>query len=125
DADRFGDRAGSILADFVTDNPSIRVWAAARSTRYERLHKSDELRKLRVLEFTIPNLEDQDIHLLIDALTRANRLGQLRGLKPDEQAALFREKCGRQLLVAMIEATSGRKFDEKIESECRDLGAET
>jgi hypothetical protein len=33
----------------------------------------------------------------------------------------MRERCGRQLLVAMIEATSGKKFEEKVVEEYREL----
>src|SRR5437016_3889635 len=41
-----------------------------------------------------------------------------------EQIDIFQKQAGRQLLVAMIQATSGERFDEKIDSECRDLGNE-
>ena len=64
-----------------------------------------------------PPLTDPDV----DALTRANRLGELRGKSPAGQRKVLVDKCGRQLLVALIEATSGKRFDEKVESECAGL----
>jgi SIR2-like domain len=124
DADAFGDGTAELLADFVTDNSKIVVVASIRSTRYERLQVGKQLSKIRSGQITIPNLVDQDIDLLLDALTRAKRLGQLRGKTREERIALFRERAGRQLLVAMIEVTSGERFEEKIDRECRELGPE-
>jgi tetratricopeptide (TPR) repeat protein len=76
-----------------------------------------------LLEVTVPLLMDVDIELLLDALDSANRLGELRGKSRQEQTAVFRDKAGRELLVAMIEATSGELFDKRIGDECSDLGA--
>jgi len=36
----------------------------------------------------------------------------------------FAEKCGRQLLVAMIEATSGELFEQKAANEFNDLSGQ-
>jgi hypothetical protein len=68
-----------------------------------------------------PPLTDPDVDGILDALTRANRLGELRGKSPAGQRKVLVDKCGRQLLVALIEATSGKRFDEKVESECAGL----
>jgi tetratricopeptide (TPR) repeat protein len=76
------------------------------------------------LQFTVPHLEDSDIDLLLDALDNANRLGKLKGLNTEERRDALEKRCGRQLLIAMIEATSGERFDHKVEVECRELGAD-
>jgi hypothetical protein len=52
-----------------------------------------------------------------DAVVLERRLGP-QG--PDKLRA-FSESAGRQMLVAMIEATSGEKFEDKVESELNDL----
>jgi hypothetical protein len=61
---------------------------------------------------------------LLDVLDRENRLGLLRGKLRNEQRAAFRDQAGRQLLVAMIQATSGRRFEEKAVDELVELGAD-
>jgi hypothetical protein len=122
DADRFGQALAGLLHDLVTDNPGLLVVAALRSARFEHLRLSEALSATpRVVEETAPDLEDSDIELLLDALDRAQRLGNLRGKSRAEQRRLFETQFGRQLLVAMIEVTSDERFGEKVESECRQL----
>jgi hypothetical protein len=70
----------------------------------------------------MPPLADSDIDSLLDVLDRENRLGILKGKARTEQRAAFRDQAGRQLLVAMIQATSGRRFEEKVVEELSDLG---
>lgn len=69
----------------------------------------------------MPGLTDRDIGGLLDVLDRENRLGVLRGKSRKEQEQVFREKAGRQLLVAMIEATSNRRFEDKAIEELAEL----
>jgi tetratricopeptide (TPR) repeat protein len=125
DLDVFGSSAGRLLVELIEDSPNLRVAAAVRSSRYERLELGDFLHDQPAHETTVPHLADSDIDDLLDALTAAGRLGELRGMTRAQQVRVFRGKANRQLIVAMIEATTNRRFDEKIESECRDLGAES
>jgi hypothetical protein len=123
-ADNFGTQTGPFLANLAEGNPDLLVIASMRSTRFDRLEVQNRLEGLPNLLYTIPYLEDSDIGLLLDALTRAGRLGQLRGKTRFQQEEAFRNQAGRQLLVAMIQATSGERFEEKIDRECRELGNE-
>lgn len=121
DIDNFGFNATNFINQLISDSPNLRVVAALRSNRYERLEIGSHIDPTTSLVFGIPPLEDSDIELLLDALSNANRLGYLKALTRAKQIEVFREKAGRQLLVAMIEATSNRRFDEKVASECHDL----
>lgn len=121
DIDNFGYNTTNFINQLIADNPKLRVIAALRSNRYERLEIGSHLDAESSVVFGIPSLEDSDIELLLDALIKANRLGYLKALTRSKQVDIFREKAGRQLLVAMIEATSNRRFDEKVASECHDL----
>jgi tetratricopeptide (TPR) repeat protein len=125
DLDALSAAGPGLLEDFVTDNPDLLVLAGLRSTRYEADEFDAALGEDGFLQFTVPHLEDSDIDLLLDALADANRLGQLRGLSRADQADVFRRKAGRQLIVAMIEATSGERFEEKIARECAELTRES
>lgn len=123
DADRFGASTGSLLRDIVEDNEDLLVIAALRSGRMEQLDVDAKLANTpRVLECTIPDLQDTDIDALLDAFTLAQRLGALREKSREEQRATLRGKYGRQLLVAMIEVTTNQRFVDRVESECRQVG---
>jgi hypothetical protein len=83
-----------------------------------------QLGQTPVHEYVMPLLTNDDIAGLIDALTNDNKLGKLRGLTRQEQEGIFREKAGRELLVAMIEATSGERFEHKAIKEYEELDAD-
>jgi len=121
DVDEFGFSTGSLLADLVGDSPRLKVIAAMRGARFDKLSVEQNLRGQEYRLYAVPHLQDSDINLLLDALTAANRLGQLRGKTRLQQEEAFRNQSGRQLLVAMIQATSNERFEEKIDSECHDL----
>jgi tetratricopeptide (TPR) repeat protein len=121
DIDNLGYNTTNFINQLLADSPNLRVVGALRSNRYERLEIGSRLDRNSSLVFGIPPLEDSDIELLLEALSKANRLGYLKGLPRAKQIDIFRDKAGRQLLVAMIEATSNQRFDEKIASECNDL----
>ena len=69
----------------------------------------------------MPPLTDGDIDGLLSVLDQHNRLGALKGKTLEERRHVLSGQCGRQLLVAMTEATSGRKFEEKAIQELTDL----
>lgn len=124
DVDSFGRAGAPLLIDLSNDTLTALVLGGARSTRFEQLDFPRHLRQTNFVQYTVPHLEDRDIDRLLDALHAANRLGQLRGKNRVEQEKAFREVAGRQLIVAMIEATSGERFDEKLARECEELGAD-
>lgn len=121
DAGRFGRALAGLLIDL--SSAGYRVIASARSTGYVRTRLEDDLREANTsfLNVPVPHLEDSDVDLLVNALSRAQRLGALKGKSPSARRRAFTQRAGRQLLVAMIETTSGKRFDEKIVSECSDL----
>jgi len=98
---------------------------AVRSGRLDAVFNPASLEGVFVHEVVMPHLEDEDIGALLDVLDRENRLGVLKGKARAEQEKVFRLKAGRQLLVAMIEATSNRRFEEKIHDELDGLPAES
>lgn len=121
DLNRLGVSALGIMRSAIAEHPGLRIVAAARSTT-AALARLDELTSTgQAQTISVPPLEDADIDGLIQVLDRANRLGALKGMSPLERRKVLRDKWGRQLLVAMLEATSGVRFEEKITSECREL----
>lgn len=121
DVDVFGTSAGPFLSQLLHEAPEMTVLAAVRSSRAERLSLDLHLKDYAQIELLIPPLTDEDIDAVLDALTRANRLGVLRGKPLAQQQLAFRRRAQRQLLVAMIEATLDVRFEDRVHSECSDL----
>jgi len=121
DADVFGTATPRLLRELSARPNHPLVIGAIRSSRLQGLDLIEELADMNVLERTVPSLHDYDIDALIDALRRANRLGQLAGQTPEQRQAVFRSQAGRQLLVAMYYATSGERLQDRVYSECEDL----
>ena len=124
DVDLFAAQAGPLLQSLARTLDGPRIITAARSTRAERLNLKEELESVDASFVVAPPLTDSDIAELIKTLRSAGLLGQLAGKTLAEQRHVFEGLAGRQLLVAMIEATSGQQFNEKIDDECSQLAPE-
>ena len=124
DVDLFAAQAGRLLETLAKNTEGPRIIAAARSTRAEKYKLRDELKTVDTSYIVAPRLTDEDIDDLIEVLASAGLLGTLAGKTIGEQRATFEALAGRQLLVAMIEATSGRSFRDKIDDECSQLRPE-
>jgi hypothetical protein len=122
DAETLGSYLPRLLRDAVPQYPHMLVVFAVPSTRFDEL--SVNLRKtneVQLHEHIVPNLTDDDISGLLNVLERHNRLGVLKGASDADRRRAFSDRCGRQLIVAMIEATTGEQFDRKIVKELLEL----
>jgi tetratricopeptide (TPR) repeat protein len=68
-------------------------------------------------EYLVEYLEGSEIEALLGLLERHRALGTLQNASKAERVAAFGERAGRQLLVALHEATLGKPFEEIIEDE--------
>ncbi|MBA5871794.1 MAG: hypothetical protein GDA68_17640 [Nitrospira sp. CR2.1] len=68
-------------------------------------------------QYELGYLSHKEIDSLLLLLEKHKALGTLAGAKPDQQREAFAERAGRQLLVALHEATLGRRFEDIIEDE--------
>ncbi len=122
EADRYGTGLGPLLGDMASANAGRLLVLSLRATKVERtFDAADVPESVRKVEFVTPLLSDEDIDGLLAVLTKDNRLGRLTNKPREKQVQAFREQCGRQLLVAMIQATSGRRFEEKVLEEWSEL----
>jgi hypothetical protein len=122
DAELFGLHLARFLRDVVPQRPNLLFAFAVPSTRFDELEVILKRTGETVLaEHAVPSLTDDDVDGLIGVLQRHNRLGILAGADQEARRRAFRDKCGRQMIVAMIEATTGELFDQKIEKEYLDL----
>lgn len=122
DADMLGSTLSATLRDLVDLDSAPMMILAMRSGKINRCINPNILRGITVSEKIVPDLSDSDIDGLIESLDNANRLGKLKGKSQEQRRIAFREKAGRQLLVAMIEVTFGVRFEDKAIDELTDLG---
>lgn len=120
DIARFGEAMRDFLADLISTTPDLCIVTCIRAGRLERegslIPEGSE-----GIELAIPHLQSSDVDALLDALTRASRLGELRGKSYDAQKREVERRFNSQLLVSMIEITHDARFGEKVESECKEL----
>ena len=122
DADVLGRQASGLLHDLVPAHDRLLCVVSARSTKVATITDSVARENLITLdEKVVPGLTDEDIEKLISVLDKFHRLGILKGKSAAERRRAFANQAGRQLLVAMINATSGERFEEKAKSELTEL----
>lgn len=123
DADILGSTTlSATLRDLVGLDSAPLIVLSMRSGSIDRCINPNILKGITVSEQVVPDLSDSDIDGLIESLDNANRLGRLKGKPLEERRKAFREKSGRQLLVAMIEVTSGVRFEDKAIDELTEFG---
>jgi hypothetical protein len=118
DVDLVGGDLGSTLREIASGRNEPLVVVGIRAGNIERKINRVQLGGIFYEEHVMPQLSDADIEDLIDVLDRENRLGILKGKARTEQIRLFQQQAGRELLVAMIQATSGERFEVKV---CNEL----
>src|SRR3989338_1212428 len=113
DADLYGTQLAPLIRDLTLRNRCPLILLAVRSGKMDRTLNPVILEDVPQTEISMPPLGDNDIDALIDVLHREKRLGILTNKSRQQQRSAFRDQAGRQLLVAMIQATSGSRFEEK------------
>jgi tetratricopeptide (TPR) repeat protein len=87
----------------------------------ERLNEwnvsGDALSPLVTDTYELRYLSHDEIDRLLDLLERHRALGTLEDRGPEERQDAFAERAGRQLLVALHEATLGKSFEDIIQDE--------
>ena len=68
-------------------------------------------------DYEIPYLSQKEISGLLELLEKHQALGTLAKVAPDDRQLAFEQRAGRQLLVALHEATLGKPFEQIIEDE--------
>ena len=121
DADLYSGLLFGLCRDLAR-RPGVLCIVAARSGKLNSVTVPlTQSKEISISEFVVPGLTDEDIDGLIEVLDRHHRLGKLKGVSQAVRRRAFSDKAGRQLLVAMIEATLDVRFEEKAVTEADDL----
>ena len=125
DADMYGTSLSSLIRNLVCSDSQNIVLVAIRSGKVDNVLNPPVLAGVNKQEFAMPHLTDADIDGLIKVLDNHNRLGYLKDKPLNKQRELFQKQAGRELLVAMIQATSNCRFEDKAMEELTDLDPES
>ena len=101
------------------NNHLLTIFAASRTNEWNV--ESGSVDSLLDEVYEVLFLKPSEISLLIEKLEENNALGLLKNLSRDEQFAAFKNKAGRQLLVALHEVTMGKPFEDVVYDEYRQI----
>ena len=116
--DDAGEHASSLK--FIADKGAVRGWplvivGAERVNEWNQAE--DEVGIFANAEFLVEYLLTSEIEDLVILLESHNSLGELASLNIEERVERFKGFAGRQLLVALHEATKGASFEDILEDE--------
>jgi hypothetical protein len=75
-------------------------------------------------EYKLPYLKEKEIKDLLDKLEKFQCLGLIKDLAREKQEEAFRNKAGRQILVALYEVTMGKSFEDIVFDEYNNIEPE-
>ena len=105
----------SVLRRSKRDELTLTIISAERQNEWNIY--CDRLEEHLTDSFLLRYLNQTEVKELIVLLERHGALGHLEELSPEEQVKEFIQRAGRQLLVALLEATQGVQFEDILVSE--------
>jgi hypothetical protein len=97
------------------------ILLAAQQNDFHRKFGRINLGNGKVIERSVPNLSRTEIDSVLGKLEGANLLGKLRAMTHAERVRQFSIRAGKQILVAMREATEGQDFNTILRREYETL----
>lgn len=97
----------------------ITVIAAERTNEWNMVN--EEIKSLISSKYELHILSKKEIYKLLKLLRVHRALGTLERLNEDEQFDMFKEQAGRQILVALHEATLGKPLEEIVVDEFNNI----
>jgi len=114
-ASEFKEEIALLLKRAKKDGIPLTVITAERLSQWNT--ECQVLEPLLTHYYVLPYLTDREIRALLALLETHQSLGYLATKKPEDRVAELAEVAGRQLLVALLEATHGLPFREIVKSE--------
>jgi hypothetical protein len=108
-----------LLSNAASLKGRITIISAARTNEWNQA--PDAFTALATEEYELPYLSKTEIDELLRLLEKNKALGKLQELTPQQREEQLRERAGRQLLVALHEATFGKPFELIISDEYKHI----
>ena len=119
DAREHKDSIRDLMNSAIAKNWQVVVFCAERTNEWNLF--CEDLDELLSRIYDVRYLSEKEIKELLVKLDEHNSLGILKDLHPDERFERLKESYGRQLLVALHEATKGKPFREIVSDEYMNL----
>ena len=114
-----------IISKFIVrarkDNLPITIIGAERNNVWNT--ECEELKSYLTDSYEVRYLSEKEIENLLALLKKHNSLGYLEGLGYEAQKEALAKRAGRQLLVALHEATLGKPFADILFDEYKSIGS--
>jgi len=115
DASSMAREISEVMKNARQAKTKLTIIAKARTNEWGEAHEGYTFPVIE--EFELGPLNRSEIDALLERLEQNNALGLLTGASHEAQVAAFEAKADRQLLVALREATEGKRFDEIVVNE--------
>ncbi len=103
------------------DNLPLTIIGAERNNVWNS--ECEDLKSLLTDSYEVRYLSEKEIEKLIDLLAKHNSLGYLTSLNHEERKEALAKRAGRQLLVALHEATLGKPFADIVFDEYKNISS--
>ena len=113
----------SFMANASSVKGKVTFVTAVRTNEWNQM--SDSFTSLATETYDLPYLSKKEIDSLLVLLETHRALGTLENLTHDQRREALHERAGRQLLVALHEATLGKTFEEIITDEYERIAPES
>lgn len=110
-----------IISSFAFLNNPPLIVLSIRSNQLQKLNSSIDPEITDCIIEKIPDLDNEEINLLIAKLEEYSLLGRLKGMSNTERHREFYYRANKQILVAMKETTLGKPFEEIIRDEFSEI----
>lgn len=118
----FADSLGDLAQECASDDISLLVIAAERSTRGSFLARKIDAKFLRMSDqYQYSNLSDADIDALLDKLSSRRRLGRITRWNRFDQVAYFKQTASRRLFEGMANLEGGQGFRTRIRENFKNI----
>ena len=111
----------NIISRAKKDKLPLTIIGAERNNEWNT--ECERLEPFLTDSYEVKYLSEKEIEDLINLLTKHKSLGHLEGLTLEQQKEALSKKAGRQLLVALHEATLGKPFSDIVLDEYRNISS--
>lgn len=109
------DEITKLVHTFSTTNTPLTIITAERDNEWNV--RCGTLDEFVAQEYPLRRLSEKEIHALLAKLEEHDALERLSNFTYEERVREFRERAGRQILVALHETTLGKSFEEIVKDE--------
>ncbi|WP_460645917.1 P-loop NTPase [Leclercia adecarboxylata] len=106
----------------ISSNIKLTIVSSERGNEWNM--ECEPLHSYTSREYKVPYLKEKEIKDLLDKLEKFQCLGLIKDLSREKQEEAFRNKAGRQILVALYEVTMGKSFEDIVFDEYNNIEPE-